>query len=383
MSVCKAYEKELLRLRHWLHQHPELSMEEHLTTQFIYDYLNALEIPCYKTGDTGVVATLMLNPAYKTIAIRSEIDGLPIQEATGLPFSSLYPGKMHACGHDAITAVTLCLAKVLAEHKEVLACNVRFLFEPGEETGQGTKHMLAHGALENPKVDALLIFHFGNQEIRHMEIQKSITTAAVGGITLHVTGKSSHWFQPQEGVDALYAASRLAVEIHRLNDTLKTQHPFILGFGTMKAGTAGNIVADTAQLYGSLRAFTMEDFHYVWNQLEQVMRQVEQETGASLCLEPGRMIPPMINDASLVKQGSRIGKELMQDHFSLGEEPFLVGDNAAFYLEQVPGMRTVFLAGKSHGPNEPVHNPAFDLDEQVLLDALEFFYQMVTDKSLC
>lgn len=376
MSVCKAYEKELLRLRHWLHQHPELSMEERLTTQFIYDYLNALEIPCYKTGDTGVIATLMLNPAYKTIAIRSEIDGLPIQEATGLPFSSLYPGKMHACGHDAITAVTLCLAKVLA-------CNVRFLFEPGEETGQGAKHLIAHGALENPKVDAILVFHFGNQETRHMEIQKSITTAAVGGITLHVTGKSSHWFQPQDGIDALYAASRLAVEIHRLNDTLKTQHPFVLGFGTMEAGTAGNIVADTAQLYGSLRAFTMEDFHYVWNQLEQVMRQVEQETGASICLEPGRMIPPMINDASLVKQGSRIGKELMQDHFSLGEEPFLVGDNAAFYLEHVPGMRTVFLGGKKQGSNEPVHNPAFNLDEQILLDALEFFYQMVTDKSLC
>lgn len=216
-----------------------------------------------------------------------------------------------------------------------------------------------------------------------MEIQKSITTAAVGGITLHVTGKSSHWFQPQDGIDALYAASRLAVEIHRINDTLKTQHPFVLGFGTMEAGTAGNIVADTAQLYGSLRAFTMEDFHYVWNQLEQVMRQVEQETGASICLEPGRMIPPMINDASLVKQGSRIGKELMQDHFSLGEEPFLVGDNAAFYLEYVPGMRTVFLGGKKQGSNEPVHNPAFDLDEQILLDALEFFYQMVTDKSLC
>lgn len=358
-------------------------MEERLTTQFIYDYLNALEIPCYKTGDTGVIATLMLNPAYKTIAIRSEIDGLPIQEATGLPFSSLYPGKMHACGHDAITAVTLCLAKVLAEHKEVLACNVRFLFEPGEETGQGAKHLIAHGALENPKVDAILVFHFGNQEIRHMEIQKSITTAAVGGITLHVTGKSSHWFQPQDGIDALYAASRLAVEIHRINDTLKTQHPFVLGFGTMEAGTAGNIVADTAQLYGSLRAFTMEDFHYVWHQLEQVMRQVEQETGASICLEPGRMIPPMINDASLVKQGSRIGKELMQDHFSLGEEPFLVGDNAAFYLEYVPGMRTVFLGGKKQGSNEPVHNPAFDLDEQILLDALEFFYQMVTDKSLC
>lgn len=376
--------EQILELFYWFHRHPELSYEEFATTEKIREVLlqagvEILPLPL----ETGLAAQVRGEQEGETLALRCDIDALPVSEESGLFYSSEHPGKMHACGHDAITAVNLCLAKVLAEHKEVLACNVRFLFEPGEETGQGAKHLIAHGALENPKVDAILVFHFGNQEIRHMEIQKSITTAAVGGITLHVTGKSSHWFQPQDGIDALYAASRLAVEIHRLNDTLKTQHPFVLGFGTMEAGTAGNIVADTAQLYGSLRAFTMEDFHYVWNQLEQVMRQVEQETGASICLEPGRMIPPMINDASLVKQGSRIGKELMQDHFSLGEEPFLVGDNAAFYLENVPGMRTVFLGGKKQGSNEPVHNPAFDLDEQILLDALEFFYQMVTDKSLC
>ena len=197
MPVCKEYEEELLCLRHWLHQYPELSMEETRTTQFIYDYLTNLGISCYKAGKTGVIGTIMVNPSYQTIAIRSEIDGLPIEEATGLPFSSKIPGRMHACSHDAITAVNLCLAKILAEHKELLTCNVRFLFEPGEETGQGAKHMISHGGLDNPKVDGLLIFHFGNQETRHMEIQKAITTAAVGGITLHVKGKASHWFQPQ------------------------------------------------------------------------------------------------------------------------------------------------------------------------------------------
>lgn len=379
MPVCKEYEEELLFLRHWLHQYPELSMEETRTTQFIYDYLTNLGISCYKAGETGVIGTIMVNPSYQTIAIRSEIDGLPIEEATGLPFSSKIPGQMHACSHDAITAVNLCLAKVLAEHKELLTCNVRFLFEPGEETGQGAKHMISHGGLDDPKVDGLLIFHFGNQETRHIEIQKAITTAAVGGITLHVKGKASHWFQPQDGIDALYAASRLAVEIHHLNQTLKTKYPFVLGFGTLQAGTAGNIVADTAQLYGSLRAFTMEDFQFVWKELEAVMKKIEEETGAEITLEPGRMIPPFINDADLVKRGTAIGQKLIGAHFSLGEEPFLVGDNAAFYMEQVPGMRAVFLAKKPDQPNYPVHNPAFDLDESVLIDALEFLFHMVTE----
>lgn len=378
MFSCKEYREEVLSLRHWLHQHPELGMEEKETSGFIYNYLQKLGISCYLAGETGVIATLIANPEFKTIAVRSEIDGLPIQEDTGLDFSSIYPGKMHGCGHDANTAVVLCLAKILAEHKEHLKCNVRFLFEPGEETGQGAKHMIAHGGLENPRVDEILIFHFGNQETRHMEIQKDITTAAVGGVTLHVHGKSSHWFQPEEGIDALYAASRLAVEIHRLNQTLETEHPFVLGFGLLQAGTAGNIVADTAVLNGSVRAFTMNDFHYIWKQLEKTICLIEQETGAKIELEQGRMIPPIINDTQLVKKGAVIGEKIMGEQFSLGEEPFLVGDNAAFYMEQIPGMRTVFLAGKEGEKTYPVHNPKFDIDERVMMDALEFLYCMLT-----
>lgn len=372
------YEDEVRSLRHWFHQHPELSMEETKTSKFIFDYLKKLDIPCYMAGNTGVIGTLTVNTSYKTIAVRAEIDALPIQEETNLDYASVYPGKMHACGHDANTAVVLCLAGILAEHKNELKYNVRFLFEPGEETGEGAKHLILHGGLEEPKVDEILIFHFGNQETRHMEIQKSITTAAVGGITLHVRGKASHWFQPEEGVDAMYAASRLVIRIKHLNETLKTDYPFVLGFGLMHCGTVGNIVADTAFLNGSLRAFTMKDFNFVWKELEKAIRQTELETGAEIELEPGRRIPPIINDAGLVSRGTVIGKELMGEQFLTGEKPFLVGDNAAFYMEQVPGMRTVFLAGKSGEENYPVHNPKFDIDESVMTDVLKFLYKMLT-----
>ena len=156
MRTCQEYYGELREFRHWLHRHPELSMEEEETSCFLLEHLQKWGIPCRRTGKTGVIADIQVNPQWKTVAIRSEIDGLPIQEQTGCSFASVYPGKMHACGHDAITAVNLCLAKALWENRSALSCNVRFLFEPGEETGEGAAYMMAHGALKNPEVREIL-----------------------------------------------------------------------------------------------------------------------------------------------------------------------------------------------------------------------------------
>lgn len=371
--------KELFRLRRWLHSHPELSMEEEQTSRFIADYLETLGIPCRIIGKTGVIGTLMAEStdetSLPTIAIRAEIDGLPICENTGLPFSSVYPGRMHACGHDAITAVVLCLARVLAEHVRELKYNIRFLFEPAEETGEGARYMIENGALEEPRPDAMLIFHFGNQETRSMEIQKSISTAAVGGLRISVKGKASHWSQRLEGIDALYAASRVVTAIHTINETFQTQYPFVLGFGMMNAGTGGNIMAEEAQMRGSLRAFTEADFDAVYEELQKRISEISEETGAKISLETIRKIPPIINDGALAEKGAKIGRKLFGDRFSLGEKPFLVGDNAAFYMQQVPGLRSVFLAGKEGGEVYPVHNPKFDIDEEVMVDALHFLYR--------
>ena len=371
--------KELFRLRRWLHSHPELSMEEEQTSRFIADYLETLGIPCRIIGKTGVIGTLMAEStdetSLPTIAIRAEIDGLPICENTGLPFSSVYPGRMHACGHDAITAVVLCLARVLAEHVRELKYNIRFLFEPAEETGEGARYMIENGALEEPRPDAVLIFHFGNQETRSMEIQKSISTAAVGGLRISVKGKASHWSQRLEGIDALYVASRVVTAIHTINETFQTQYPFVLGFGMMNAGTGGNIMAEEAQMRGSLRAFTEADFDAVYEELQKRISEISEETGAKISLETIRKIPPIINDGALAEKGAKIGRKLFGDRFSLGEKPFLVGDNAAFYMQQVPGLRSVFLAGKEGGEVYPVHNPKFDIDEEVMVDALHFLYR--------
>lgn len=369
--------RELIRLRRWLHQHPELSMQEYETSRFISEYLDSVGITHRIVGKTAVIADLRVDEALPTIAIRSEIDALPVSEQTGLECASVYPGRMHACGHDAITAVALYLARRLAGRRSELKRNVRFLFEPAEETGSGAQYMIANGALDNPRPDGILVFHFGNQQARSMEIQRSISTAKIGRLRIQIKGKASHWSQRVDGIDAMYAAARLVVAIQDINASFATQRPFVLGFGLLHAGKSGNILAEAAELCGSLRTFTDPDFESVLRELNGRIRQIEQETGAVISLELSKVTPPIVNAPALVERGKAIGAELFGESFFLGDKPFLVGDNAAYYMEQIPGMRIVFLAGKEGETAYPVHNPKFDIDEGILLDALKFLESFI------
>lgn len=376
--------QELLRVRRWLHRHPELSMQEYETSRFISNYLSEAGIANRILGKTGVIADLVADEALPTLAVRAEIDALPIQEETGVNFASECPGRMHACGHDAIAAVVLCLARRLAERRTELRCNLRFLFEPAEEIGEGARYMIANGALENPRPDGILVFHFGNQETRAMEIQKSVSTAAIGGLHIRIKGKASHWSQSQDGIDAMYAAARLVIAIREINETFRAQTPFVLGFGLLQAGKSGNILAGEAEAVGSLRAFSETAFESVMQELESRIRQLERETGAEITLQVTKRIPSIVNDPAMVECGRRVGERLFGERFYLGEKPFLAGDNAAFYMEQVPGMRAVFLAGKPGEEAYPVHNPKFDIDEAVLSDAFAFLEQFIlTYPSTC
>lgn len=372
------YEPLLLKMRHWLHRHPETAMQEYRTTAYIAKQLERAGIPYRIIEDTGIIADLTVDTKLPTIVVRAEIDALPVQEDTGLSFSSVYPGKMHACGHDANTAIALCMAAALAEHRECLKYNIRFLYEPAEETGEGAKYMMEHGALEDPRPKAILIYHFGNQENCSMEIQKSVTTAAIGGLHITASGKASHFSQYEEGIDAMYGAARLVTAVREINRTFPTRYPFILGLGCMKAGAGRNSVCEYAELDGSLRTFSNEDFDAVFAELKRQAEMIGQETNVRFRTEITRKIPPIINDSSLVEKGKRIGSQLFGERFHVGEKPFLVGDNAAYYMEEVPGMRVVFLAGKPGEKNLPIHNPGFDIDESVMPKALQFLISFVS-----
>ena len=363
----------MIEHRRWLHQHPELAFEERETTAYIARQLRSLGIPFRQTGESGIIADIMVDQALPTIAVRAEIDAVPIHEETELSFASIHEGAMHACGHDANTALLLALAEVLVFSKQAPSCNVRLIFEPAEEIGAGAHYMILQGALQNPMPSQFLLFHFGNQETRGMEIQQSVSTALIRGLHITVCGSASHFGQYREGIDAMYAAARLVTETHRINETCRTRQPFILGLGFMRAGCSGNIVADHAEMKGSLRAFSHEDSQTVYQQLLDAAAEIEQDTGAAIQIEVTREIPPIVNDGKMVEKGCKIGTTIFGGCFQLGTKPFLVGDNAAYYLQHVPGMRVVFLAGKQDAQAYPVHNSKFDIDERVMEDALAFF----------
>ena len=234
--------KEVIKIRRYLHKYPEISEKEYNTCKYIRNYLNNIGIKNNVVGETGAVGTLIKDKDLPTVAIRAEIDALPINEENTFEYKSKNNGVMHACGHDGITAVVLGLAKLLSENKDKLNCNVKFIFEPAEEVGKGAKKLIEEKVLEDPKVDNMIIFHFANSDTIGMEIQKDISTATIGRVSINILGKSSHWGDAKEGIDAISISGKVLNIIDKMNNSLKDKGPFILGIGMINGGVKNNII---------------------------------------------------------------------------------------------------------------------------------------------
>ena len=193
------------------------------------EYLEKLGYEIVPIEPTGLIAELSsLRNREKLVVLRAEMDALPIQEQTNLPYASVNQGCMHACGHDMILAAALILAKIVAEEQrmqENFPVRLRFLFEPAEEIGEGAKRMLQAGALENPKADAFLMFHYAADMTFGMAVHQGQASSMINSMQIHVHGKSSHWCEADKGIDAIYAAAQVISAIHDLNESFGKQHP--------------------------------------------------------------------------------------------------------------------------------------------------------------
>ena len=369
--------KEVIKIRRYLHKYPEISEKEYNTCKYIRNYLNNIGINNKVIGKTGVVGTLIKDEDFPTVAIRAEIDALPINEENTFEYKSKNNGVMHACGHDGITAVVLGLAKLLSENKDKLNCNVKFIFEPAEEVGKGAKKLIEEKVLENPKVDNMIIFHFANSDTIGMEIQKDISTATIGRVSINILGKSSHWGDAKEGIDAISISGKVLNIIDKMNNSLKDKGPFILGIGMINGGVKNNIMADSVRLEGTLRAVGDDKFNYLLNYLEEKMKILSEESGAKIEVNLESKLPSVVNDYNLVQIGRKIGEDIFKERFVLGEKVYLAGDNAAYYFQKTPGIRMVFFAKKENEINYPLHNSKFDFNEDIFYYALSTIYQMV------
>lgn len=330
------YTEELIELRHHFHQHPELALQEVETSAYIRRYLEKLGYEIKPVEPTGLIAELpCLRDRKKVIVLRAEMDALPIQEQTGLSYASVNEGCMHACGHDFILASALILAKIVAEESEKFPVRIRFLFEPAEEIGEGAKRMLQAGALENPKADAFLMFHYAADMTLGMAVHQGQASSMINSMQIHVHGKSSHWCEADKGIDAIYAAAQVVNTIHDLNENFGKQHPdagkYIIGTGTIHGGEYTNIIADHVVLNGNIRAVHEETYMALEQELEKYLQKIEQKTGTQIRMEfPKDPVYAFANDDELVWTAKTVGEEIFGDKFVLeGEdELFLSGDNA-------------------------------------------------------
>lgn len=364
----EAYQKELKTLRRYLHQRPELSMEEWETAAFITQYLKDLGLSPKRIDENGVTAMIWApKEETKTVLIRAEMDAVAVQEGNPVEWKSQKEGVMHACGHDGNMAVLLVLAKICQTYREDLPVNVKFLFQPAEENGQGTQLMLDGGIMEHPLVDDYIMFHFANDAPCGVEFHRGESTAAIGSMILKVKGKATHWSSAKAGVDAIYGAARVIEVIHKINETYHSEFPFVAGIGIAEGGKAKNVVAEEVVLQGTLRASVMEDYKKLRILLLEEFKKVEAETGTRIEVEiDEEPIPPIVNDEELVDLGLQVGKSIWGKDCRLVTQKYLSGDSAAYYFDYARGVFMVFTAQKQGENNYPLHSGLFDFEEDVL-----------------
>ncbi len=366
----------LLALRRDFHQHPELAMQETRTAGIIAGRLHAsgLEVRA-GIAKTGVVGVLRGAHPGKTLAIRADIDALPVQEENDLPFKSQEPGKMHACGHDGHAAIALTVADILAQHRQDLHGNVTFLFQPAEEALGGAKPMIDEGALKQPDVDAVIGLHLASgMPTSQVEARAGVIAASSDPFTITVRGRAGHGAMPHQAIDPILAAAQIVVALQTLiTREISPLHPAVLTLGSFHSGSAANVIADEAVLQGTIRAFSPEDRAHLLHRLDEVARHVAASLGASASVSISSCCPPCVNDETMTRLVQRAAAEAVGAEQVITEcDPSSASDDMSYFLNAVPGCYFNLGAGdEAHGYGAPHHSPRFVIDEACLPTGVE------------
>ncbi len=346
--------------RRALHRIPELDWQLPETAAYLRTRLEALPCRVFSPCGDAVCAYFDFGAA-ETVALRSDMDALPIAEQTGLPFASAHAGKMHACGHDGHMAMLLAVADRLATEK--LTRNVLLIFQPAEETTGGAEKICRTGLLEAYRVREIYGIHLWP------ELPAGAVASRAGGmmarsceLTLEITGKSVHIARWREGRDALAAGAELLRRLYRLAEG----EDCILRFGRMESGTVRNAVSDRTRLEGTLRCLDDRVFFRLREAIEATAAQVSAETGCAVTVHCSEGYPPVTNDAALLRRA--------RERFAIAEaEPTAITEDFSAYQRRVPGVFFWLGTGGS-----PLHSPQFDFDEAVLERGVELFWKLIS-----
>lgn len=370
-QLAKEIHDDVIENRRHLHAHPELSFCEHETSSFIKVQLDEMGIPWKTMGNTGVVALLKgEKPSEKVIALRADIDALPITEANSVQYKSLNNGAMHACGHDAHTSSLLGTAKILQSLKSKLAGTVKLIFQPGEEKLPGGASMLIkEGVLENPKPEAVIGQHvFPMLDAGKIAIRKGKFMASMDEIFVTVRGKGGHGAQPHQNIDPVLITSHIIVALQQVVSRMADPFlPTVLSFGKVIANGAINIIPDEVYVEGTFRTLDEKWRNEAHSKIKKMAEAIAESMGGSCDFKINRGYPFLINEEKLTENVRCVAEEYLGKENVFDTDIWMASEDFAYYSQAASSC--FFLLGvgnKEKKITSSLHTPTFNIDEDVL-----------------
>jgi amidohydrolase len=365
------YREKIIKIRREIHRNPELSFQEFETSKLVYKYLSGMRLDSFKMiGKTGVTG-LISNSRNKCVALRADLDALPIQEKTNLPFASKNPGRMHACGHDAHTSMLLGAAMIISEIKNELNGSVKFIFQPAEEKNPGGASVLIKGGvLENPKVNAVFGQHImANRPAGSFGFYPGVMMASQDELYITIKGKTGHGARPHQTIDPIVTASEVVLALQTIvSRNTNPYEPIVITIGKIEGGTATNIIPEEVRLSGTIRTLDEKLRKKSLKLIERTIKVICLSAGAGYKFEISPGYPELKNDERINQFAEKTAAEYAGKDNLFRAERFMGAEDFAYYLKKIPG--TFYRIGI--GNSTDLHTPTLKIDESALAKGAGF-----------
>ena len=388
-AAAEALRGQLVAQRRDFHMHPELSNREERTSRVVAERLRALGLTDIRTGvgKYGVTALLVGGKPGPVVAVRADMDALPIQEVNDVPYKSQTPGVKHACGHDVHTTVELGVAEVLSKMKDEVRGTVKFIFQPAEEgapAGEegGAKLMLKEGAFENPRPQAIFGLHTEpNLQAGQVGYQSGPAMASSDTFYITVKGKPAHGAQPQNGIDSIVVASQCVLALQNIRSRrIDPLEPLVITVGTIQGGERFNVIAGEVKMSGTMRTFNDAVRERAVALMREELQNVGAAYGATVTLELGDGNPVTYNEPSLVEETLPTIRRVVGTENALAIKPFMPAEDFSWYQKQVPGFFYFLGVGnRARGISAGWHTADFDVDEESLVVGVKVMSNVLLD----
>jgi amidohydrolase len=389
-KAAGALRAKLIETRRYLHQHPELSNREEKTSQYIAEKLRSFGLDEVKTqvGKYGVVGILKGAKPGPVVAVRADMDALPILETLDIPYKSQNPGVKHACGHDVHMTVQLGVAEILSKNRNLINGTIKFIFQPAEEgapAGEagGAKMMIDEGVLDNPKPSAIFGLHvMPNIEVGQIGYNVGAAMASADRINITIRGKKVHGAYPHDGIDAIVVAAECIIALQSIRSRrINTQDPLVITIGSLHGGNRFNIIADEVKMEGTMRTLSEDARTKAKAMIDQTLKGITSAYGASYELSiPSSVNPVTYNDPKLVLDTLPTMKRILGEKNLIVPNPQMGAEDFSLFQQKIPGFFYFLGVGNTaKGITAMIHTPEFEVDEEALVIGVKVMSNVLLD----